>query len=267
MTNNIRERVRELSPLIHCITNPISINQCANVILSAGARPMMAEHPDEVSVITRSAGALLLNLGNFTDVRARSMLISAQTARENDIPFILDACGAACLPSRRDYALDIAEKFKPTVIKGNYSEIKALYSREYSSSGVDADKALDAHDIESAAVKLAERYGCVITASGSTDIVTDGKRLTRIFNGTPQLSSVTGTGCMLGALCAAYLACAGGCEAAVLSCGVFGSCGEKAVTDKGSGTFFVNLMDALSTFSDRDTEEMLRTEEITVEKA
>ena len=266
MIKEIRDRVKKLSPLIHCITNPISINQCANVILSAGARPMMAEHPQEVSVITATAGALLLNLGNFTDVRAESMPISARTAKENDIPFILDACGAACLPSRRSYALGIAEKFSPSVIKGNYSEIEALYSEDYISSGVDADRTLDTRSVEAAAAALAVRYGCVILASGAVDIVTDGKRLTRISNGTPQLGTITGTGCMQGALCAAYLAGGESYEAAVSCCCVLGICGEKAATDRGSGTFFVGLMDALSTVTDEDIKERLRTEEIFIEK-
>ena len=101
--HDIRKTVKQTQPLIHCITNPISINQCANGILAIGARPMMAEHPKEVSEITRTAQALMLNLGNITDARMESMLISAKTANEMGIPILLDAVGIACSTLRREY--------------------------------------------------------------------------------------------------------------------------------------------------------------------
>lgn len=261
MVSDIRRRTKEKHPLIHCITNPISINGCANVILAAGARPMMAEHPDEVSEVTRTAGAVMLNLGNLTDVRKSSMLISAEMAKKLGIPFILDTCGAACLANRRELALRIINDMTPSVIKGNYSEIKALCDEGYSSSGVDADAALGTEDIARCASELAVRYDAVVLASGVTDIVTDGKRLTYIKNGTPQLGTITGTGCMLGALCAAYLTGALPYDAASAACAVFGICGELAETDKGSGTFYVQLLDALSTVNDSIIAEKIRTEE------
>ena len=89
--NEIRAAVRDRRPLIHCITNPISINQCANAVLAAGARPIMAEHPAEVKEITESADALVLNLGNITDVRMESMEIALRAAKEKGIPVVLDA--------------------------------------------------------------------------------------------------------------------------------------------------------------------------------
>ena len=91
----IRKCVYENRPLIHCITNPISIHQCANSVLAVGARPIMAEHPEEVRDITHTANALMLNLGNITDVRMQSMLLSARTAKEKGIPAVLDAVGVA----------------------------------------------------------------------------------------------------------------------------------------------------------------------------
>ena len=256
MITEIRKTLRERSPLIHCITNPISINQCANVILSTGARPMMAEHPEEAAVMTASAGAVMLNMGNITDVRKQSMLISAQTAKQKGIPFVLDVCGSACLTTRRDYALHLIDTSLPSVIKGNYSEITALFDPLYSSSGVDADKSLSEKDAANTALQLAVKYGTVVLASGKTDIVTDGKRLALVDNGCIQLSTVTGTGCMQGALCAAYLSCADAFDAAVSACAVFGICGELAQTGKGSGSFMVNLLDALSTLTDKQIKEL-----------
>ena len=250
LISDIRAGVRNERPLVHCITNPISINPCANVILSTGARPIMAEHPEEAAVITGTAGAVMLNLGNITDVRKQSMMISARKASAKGIPFVLDVCGAACLATRRSYALELIGKYTPSVVKGNYSEVVALLREGYSSSGVDADLALTADDAALAAVSLAISTGSVVIASGSTDIVTDGQDIALIHNGTPQLGTITGTGCMQGALCAAYLSKAAAFDAAVAAAAVFGICGQLSETDKGSGTFGVNLLDALSTVTD-----------------
>lgn len=259
--HEILEVVRERQPLIHCITNPISINQCANGILAIGARPMMAEHPKEVREITETAGALVLNLGNITDARMQSMEISLQAAKEKHIPVMLDAVGIACSKLRRDYVAHLLNTGMPMVIKGNYSEIYALYQGDYHSSGVDADTEISRDILCDAAVQLARKYGTVILASGKTDVVTDGKRLVRIHNGTKQLSSVTGTGCMLGALCGAYLSVCTDMDAAVAACAVLGICGELAETEKGSGSFMVNLMDTLSTLNGQQLEQYISMEE------
>lgn len=293
MIGEIRRKVREKNALIHCITNPISIRECANVILAAGARPMMAEHPLEVETVTKSAGALLLNLGNLTDVRKESMQISARAAKESGVPFVLDLCGAASLKNRRDLALMIMDIAMPTVIKGNYSEIKALFDETYHCGGVDADLSLTEGEIDQIAVKLADRYQTTILASGKTDVISDGVLCYHCMNGTPQLATITGTGCMQGALCAAYLsagdlersrdggigdlpgnaACieekstvrmpsdAGiGLRAALAASCTFGICGQLAETPLGSGTFEVRLLDVLSTISDETIEKYVNAE-------
>ena len=263
---NIRKIVKQTKPLIHCITNPISINQCANGILAIGARPMMAEHPKEVSEITRTAQALMLNLGNITDARMESMLCSAKTATEQNIPLLLDAVGIACSTLRREYVKDLLNTAIPTVIKGNYSEIQALYQDSYHCTGVDADSGLDVHTIDHAAISLARSLGTVILASGKVDIVTDGNHLYHIHNGTPLLSQITGTGCLQGALCASYLSAKPGIEAVITGSSVLGICGELARTDRGTGTFLWHLMDNLSTLADTEIEENLSMEEITIEE-
>lgn len=261
MISKLRKDLKERHPLIHCITNPISINQCANAVLAVGARPMMAEHPEEVSVITANAGAVLLNMGNLTDVRKESIRISAKEANQNGIPFVLDVCGASCLPSRRDYALSLIREAKPTVIKGNYSEIMALCNPDYRSSGVDAE-GVSLESAKEAARTLAKCFQTTVLASGSIDLITDGRRIICCYNGTPQLASITGTGCMQGALCAAYLAVADTALCAAEAAGVMlGVCGQLAQTDKGSGSFAVNLMDELSSITDDTLSDMIRLEE------
>jgi len=266
LIHDIRKNVKQTQPLIHCITNPISINQCANAILSIGARPMMAEHPKEVSEITRTAQALMLNLGNITDIRMESMFRSARTAAEQKIPFLLDAVGIACSTLRREYVKELLNTAIPTVIKGNYSEIQALYRDSYRCTGVDADSSLDIRTIDRGACSLARSLGTIILASGKVDIVTDGNRFYHIHNGTPQLSQVTGTGCLQGALCAAYLSAMPSLEAVITGCTVLGICGELARTDRGTGTFLCNLMDSLSTLTDADLKEKLKLEEINIEE-
>ena len=126
---------------------------------------------------------------------------------------------------------------------------------------MDADAALGEDEVKEAAGELAGKYGITVLASGKTDIVTDGTRFALIRNGTPQLAAVTGTGCMLGVLCGAYLPVCPGMEAAAAACAMLGCCGQIAETEKGSGTFLVNLLDALSTVTDEQLEELIELEE------
>lgn len=260
LINEIRKKIVDKNPLIHCITNPISINQCANGVLAVGARPMMAEHPQEVAEITQTADALVLNLGNITDARMQSMKISAKTAQEYNIPFIIDAVGISGSSLRRNFINDFLNKFKPTAIKGNYSEIYALYDEKYSSAGVDADETLKPENVSKIAVKLALKYNTRILASGKTDIVTDGRTIVYINNGTPQLAQTTGTGCLLGVLCGCYLSVDQSINSLVVACAVLGICGQLSETEKGNGTFLVNLMDNLSILKDRQIDELLKIE-------
>lgn len=262
----IRKHLSETAPLVHCITNPISINQCANLVLAVDCRPIMAEHPKEVQEITRMASSLLLNLGNITDARLESIVLSAREAKKNDIPYILDAVGVSCSELRRNFTYDFLKKYSPTVIKGNYSEIHALYNGTYRSSGVDADTSLDLIQCSRIAASLARSLNCIILASGKIDIVTDGRQIFHISNGTSQLAAVTGTGCMLGALCGCYLTACSDLTAAVAACAVLGICGELAETSTGNGTFMVNLMDRLSTLTDDELEKYIKMEEIHIEE-
>ncbi len=206
----------------------------------------MAEHPDEVREVTETSQALVLNLGNITDVRMKSMIISTQVATETGIPIVLDLVGVACSKLRRNFALNLIKKYPITVIKGNYSEIKALFDGTYSSPGVDTDLSLKEDSINANAKWLANKYNAIVLASGKTDIVTDGNRFVYIKNGTPQLAEITGTGCMLGAVCGCFVAVEQSLKSVVVACVTMGICGELSVTDKGSGSFIINLIDKLS---------------------
>lgn len=134
----LRKQIKEEKPLIHCITNPISIHDCANVILAVGARPIMAEHPAEVEEITASSGALMLNLGNITDARIKSMKCSMRRAVENKIPVLLDLVGVACSDLRLELARELLSIGHPAVLKGNMSELLAVSGLPSHAIGIDA---------------------------------------------------------------------------------------------------------------------------------
>lgn len=264
MTNkiwDIRKQVENKKPIIHCITNPISINQCANLILSLGAKPIMAEHPKEVADITKASDSLMLNIGNITEVRMKSIFLSMKTAIEKEIPVLLDVVGSACSDLRRKYVFQLLNFNAPTVIKGNYSEIKALYDSEYFSPGVDADISISLADILIVAKKLSQKYKTVILATGKEDVITDGKRTFCVKNGIKQLTYVTGTGCMSGALTTTFMAMSNPLDAAVAACCYFGICSELSKTDAGMGSFMVNLMDKISTIDKEDLLKYLNLEE------
>lgn len=264
--NGIRNAVYTKKPLIHCITNPISINQCANAVLSAGARPVMAEHPLEAAEITATASALMLNIANITDVRMQSIKVSSDTAKKYNIPSVLDIVGISCSQLRKNYVHELLDLHIPTVIKGNYSEICALSDEKYRSAGVDSSPSATFEKTLDSAVSASKKYHAVILASGKTDIITDGKRTAYIHNGSPRLSEITGTGCMQGALTAVYLSVAGGFQSAVTACTVMGICGEFASAKDGTGSFYTALLDSLSMLKNADIEKYIKLEEQEFEK-
>lgn len=225
----------------------------------------MAEHPLEVEEITRTAGALLLNLGNISDIRMEAMKRAVQEAQNYKVPIILDAVGVACSKLRRTFAKDLLQTYALTVVKGNASEILALNQQEYHAVGIDAEKTIKMESVVMAAVSLAKAYHTIVLVSGKIDLITDGERLVQMENGSLQLTTVTGTGCMLGAVCACCLAVAREIEAPVTACAVMRICGELAETEKGSGSFMVNLLDALSTWKEETVRQFLKKEVRNVE--
>lgn len=261
----LRQKVKADKPLIHCITNHISINDCANVVLAVGAKPIMAEHPDEAAEITSVAQALAVNLGNINDARMASMLISGKTARDKGIPAIIDIVGVACSRMRLAFAEQFITDCRPQIIKGNMSEMKALTGVASGAKGIDAGErdavtTANADDGIALLKALALKTGAVIVASGPVDIITDGTDTCLIENGCEMLAMLTGTGCMLNVLTAAFLA--GSKEramtAAVLATSMMGICGELAENERGTGTFHVLLLDALYSLNEETFAERIR---------
>lgn len=248
---DIKNKTWTSEPLIHCITNPISINDCANAVLALGAKPIMAEHPLETADIAAAADALCVNLGNITDVRLEGMTAAAQSANKNNVPIIIDAVGVTCSNLRKRYSLEFIGNFKPDIIKGNAAEIKSLAGESFSAKGIDSNET-DLNSVIEAAKALANESGAVVLSSGQTDIVTDGEKTAIISNGCKMMSLLTGTGCMLGVITAAFLSCGNAFDSAVLGSGFFGVCGELSSSAYGTGSFKIMLMDSIFA-ADNDT--------------
>lgn len=263
----IRNQVKENKPLIHCITNHITINDCANIVLAVGAKPIMAEHPAEVCQITATTKALAVNLGNITDNRMESIMLSGKTALAKNIPSIIDIVGVACSNLRLDFALKFIAECHPNVIKGNMSELKALYGIENSASGIDAgsNDIITDDTIKSSVTilkELATKTGSVIVATGVVDIITDSTNTYLIKNGCEMLSMITGTGCMLNVLTAAFISNKNILGGTILATALMGICGELASNEKGTGTFKINLLDYIFSISDHIFTQRIKYEQI-----
>ena len=255
--------IQQEAPLIHCITNPISINDCANILLAIGARPIMAEHPDEVAEITAIAKGLALNLGNITDARMASMKISAGAAKDKGIPFVLDLVGLSCSRLRQKYAKELLQIAVPDIIKGNISELRTLLGLPTTPGmGVEAgqkEMVTKENALECAKIfqKQAREYNTLLLATGPIDLVVSSEEAYIIANGSNALASITGTGCMNNVLAGACLAGVHGISsqatnntlAAILSCLLLGIAGENIqdiYLNQGPGSFHYSLMDSIS---------------------
>lgn len=247
--------VQQTKPLIHCITHPITMNDCANLVLAVGASPNMASHPEETAELVSIASALAVNLGNISDDRMEGMKRAAARANELGIPILIDAVGVSCSTLRRRFAQQFIEQYHPHVIKGNSSEIRALCGLASHGEGVDAGAAdaVTADTLAGAAAEFgayAAAHQAVVLASGPVDVVTDGHKACGIANGTPVLARLTGTGCMLGVLTAVYMSAHHPWHAAVLAAAAMGIAGEHAAREtNGMGSFHVHLLDAFSTLT------------------
>lgn len=268
----IWERSRREAPLVHCLTHGITQNDSANGILAVGGRPNMASHPDEVSEAVRGAAALTVNLGNITAERLVAMDRAGAAACRMGIPILLDAVGVGFSTLRRDFAHRFVKQYRPAVVKGNASELRALCGLSCHGTGVDVAAAdavstLAAARREAAALRpFADQWHTVLLETGAVDIVipTEGLSPERqpsvsgsafVGNGTPTLARLTGTGCLLGALAGVWLAVANPWEAALLAASTLGVAGERAeeavwqqrAKPVPLGSFHTALLDALST--------------------
>jgi hydroxyethylthiazole kinase len=196
--------VREKRPLVHHITNYVTVNDCANVTLCIGAAPVMAHARQEVAEMVAMAGALVLNIGTLDHAQVESMLMAGMKANDRGIPVILDPVGAGATRLRTETAHALLHKLHVSVLKGNAGEIAVLAGAEGKVRGVDSDGVKG--DPAEIARKLADKLGIVVAVSGATDIVTDGMRTLLVDNGHPMMGTVSGTGCMAASVAGAFAA-------------------------------------------------------------
>jgi hydroxyethylthiazole kinase len=270
MQTDLRAKAAELlglikgkQPLVHHITNYVSANDCANTMLAIGASPIMADDMEEVSDIVSLSAALVLNIGTLNARTIASMLKAGKTANARGIPVVLDPVGAGATALRSATAERLLREIQPAVIRGNLSEIKAVSGLGSTTKGVDvsARDKIEAGNMDYGrriAEDLSSRFNCAVAITGAIDIVAGGGQTCFIENGHPMLSSVTGTGCMCTSLIGAYCAVTGdyvsAAAAGILTMGLAGEMAFEWLSeeDRGTGSFRVKLMDALSRLTAED---------------
>lgn len=258
-----------MKPIIQCITNNVTMNDCANAVLASGGSPIMAHHIDEVLQVQTFAEALLLNLGATDDYEA--MKIALRAAKENNHPVVLDPVGVSGIDFRRNFTKELLDIGGITCIRGNYKEIEAIITGKTTGHGLDydcrskdsevkeagykdkecAEKAIDVDSLILHMGEYARKTGILLVASGTTDIVCDGDKTYISNTGDEMMSSITGSGCMLSAIIASRLAYIRSANevAGVLS--KYGDAGKRAadktrVAGGGIGTFHMFFLDELS---------------------
>lgn len=244
--------LREKKPLVHNITNFVVMNSTANVLLAAGASPVMAHAENEVEEMVSLAGALVLNIGTLTDEWIRGMVVAGRKANELGVPVVLDPVGAGATGLRTAASRELLGAVDIAVVRANASEVLAL------AGGAEATKGVDSvHTAEEAAgvmPNLAKELGCTIAVTGVTDIVTDGDRTLEVAGGHPLMGYVTGTGCAATVLVGAFLAVNDEpVQAAAGGLAFFGLAGARAAEKcPGPGTYWVRVLDELYSVSEND---------------
>ena len=237
--------VRTQSPLVHNITNYVVMNNSANALLAIGASPVMAHWVSEMEEMTAIAGALVLNIGTLDDKWIDGMLIAGKAAMRRGTPIVLDPVGAGATSQRTEAAMKIIEHCRPTIIRGNASEIMALVDASVKSKGVDSSASSD--DALESAKRLALDTGAVVVISGATDYITNGADVYTVEGGNPIMTTVTGMGCTSTAIVGAFLAVVEDpMIAATAAMAVMSLAGERAAEySRGNGSMQVNFLDEL----------------------
>lgn len=237
--------VKQKAPLVHNITNYVAMNNSANALLAIGASPVMAHWTDEMEDMTSIAGALVINIGTLDKEWIDGMFAAGRAAHRRGTPIVLDPVGAGATPQRTQTALNLIEECRPTIIRGNGSEIMALVDADVKSKGVDSSAS--SHDALSAAQTLSRNTGAVVVISGEVDYITDGTLTHTVEGGDPIMTAVTGMGCTATALVGAFAAVVDdAATAATAAMAVMSMAGERAAAYcKGSGSMQIAFLDEL----------------------
>lgn len=239
------EKVRDQKPVVHHLTNWVTIYDCANIVKVFGASPVMAHAKEEVADMASIASAVVLNIGTLTTDFVEAMLLASTAANRKGIPVVLDVCGAGATKFRDEKCFEILDKTKVDIIKGNSSEIARIAGENVQTKGVDAasvDK-----NLQEVAAGLAKERSCTVIITGAEDIVADGKMIMRIKNGHPMMANIVGTGCMATSVVGTFAAVEKDLAAAsVAGLVCYEVAAEIAAKEaKGPGSFKERLFDAV----------------------
>ncbi|NLV26769.1 MAG: hydroxyethylthiazole kinase [Methanomicrobiales archaeon] len=252
MLGSIISSVRERTPLVHHITNYVTVNDCANITLCIGGSPVMAHAEEEVEEMVSMAGALVLNIGTLDTRQITRMFLAGKAAGKQGIPIILDPVGAGATGFRTKTAQRMIQELPISVLKGNAGEIGTLAGIQSEVRGVDSGGVMG--DPVEITRMLAERLGSTVVMSGVIDVVSDGNCIIQCENGHPYMGRLSGTGCMAASIigaCAAVSSDYSRSSAAGIT--AFGIAGERAAAKAaGPGSFKYHLFDHLATVTEDD---------------
>ena len=206
MLSEIIKQNRQRRPLIHCINNHVTSNDCANILLACGGSAIMADDPDEVAEVTAMCDGLVLNMGTPNPSKLDALLKAGEEANRMGHPVILDPVGVGSSAMRRVTGIQLLKHVRFAAIRANATEIATLVRGTAAHRGVDADlEEAEVDSVNENAKRLSLETDAVVIVTGDTDIVTDGKIIYRVHNGHPMMKTVTGSGCQLSALLGAYV--------------------------------------------------------------
>ena len=253
--------IREKNALTHCITNSVTINDCANAVLAIGGSPFMAEDAEELEEVVTIADVLVINIGKLSKDQIESMKISCKTANKTNTPIILDPVGVGVTQLRNKTTLDLIENYNITAIRGNITEIKAIaklvgvLDESNTAKGVDVnvDDLITEENLKAngeVISELANKLDTVILASGPLDILSDGKTTVVIDNGDDMMPLITGSGCMLSSIVGSCIGGSNAFDGSLVAILAMNIAGEKARAkvdekDEGTGSFRAYLIDYL----------------------
>ena len=256
MLGTYLEKVRTSSPLIHNITNYVTVNDVANALLACGGSPIMADEPEDAEEITCICNGLNINIGTLNARTIDAMFRAGHKAQELGHVLLLDPVGAGASTIRTRTASNLLQALKFDVIRGNASEIKTLVKGSGTTHGVDADKADSVSDDNLAfMVKFVKDFarssGAIVALTGAIDLVADSERCFAIRNGRPEMGRITGTGCMLSGIMTAFIAAnpehkLEASAAAVCMMGLAGEIGYSRLQEgEGNSTYRNRIIDAI----------------------
>ncbi|MCF0227735.1 MAG: hydroxyethylthiazole kinase [Malacoplasma sp.] len=241
--------------LIHCITNYVTVNDVANIILASKSSPVMSDDIDEVKEIQSISSGLLINIGTLNKRTIESMFAACKQANKLKHPIVLDCVGNGASKLRTSTINKLLKEVKFDVIKGNASEILTILKQDTKTSGVDSTINLDIKSLVTCAKKLASKYHCVIAITGKVDVISNNKKTYLCYNGSSKMGRITGCGCMLGGVIASYV-CSNldnKLKATLDAITAFNIAGERAdKQSKGLGSFHINLINEMGNIKDID---------------